>query len=54
MAARGAPDRAATAALGLYVASRRGEFTTVDPTLERMLGRPPINMRDLIAQKAAN
>ncbi|MBC8122484.1 MAG: NAD(P)H-binding protein [Gemmatimonadaceae bacterium] len=50
MAARG-PDRAADMVLGLYVASREGEFAPVDPTLERLLGRRPISMRDLIAEK---
>lgn len=51
MAARGALDRAAGMVLGLYVASRKGEFASVDPTLERLLGRRPIGMRDMIAEK---
>ena len=54
MAARGAADRAANMVLGLYVASRKGEFAPVDPTLERLLGRRPVNMRDLIAAKVGN
>lgn len=53
MGARGAPDRASSMVLGLYIASRRGEFAAVDPTLEQLLGRRPISMRDLIAHKAA-
>lgn len=53
MAAGGAPDQAADMVLGLYVASRKGEFTAVDPTLERLLGRRPTGMRDLIAEKIA-
>lgn len=53
MAARGAPDRVANMALGLYVASRGGEFETIDPTLERLLGRPPIRAHDLIAETAS-
>lgn len=51
MAARGAPAAATNMTLGLYVASRNGEFATTDSTLERLLGRPPIRMRDLIAQE---
>jgi len=51
MAARGAPESAADMALGLYIASRNGEFTLVDPTLEQLLGRRPIGMRGLIAAK---
>ena len=51
MAARGASDRATAMVLGLYVASRNAEFAPVDPTLERLLGRRPISMRDLIAER---
>ena len=51
MAARGAPDRAADLVLGLYAASRQGEFAPVDPTLARLLGRRPTEMRALIAEK---
>ena len=49
--ARGAPESAAAMLLGLYAASRNGEFATVDPTLGRLLGRSPITMRELIAAK---
>ena len=51
MAARGAPEGAAKMALGFYIAARNGEFATVDPALEAMLGRRPIDMRTLIAEK---
>jgi NAD(P)H dehydrogenase (quinone) len=51
MAARGLPARVADISLGLYRASRQGEFAAVDPALERLLGRSPISMRDLIAEK---
>ena len=51
MAARGAPDAAVGIALGLYAAARAGEFEAVDPTLERLLGRPPIGMRTVIAER---
>ena len=54
MAARGAPEGALTMALGLYVAARNGEFATVDPTLETLLGRRPTDMRMLIAEKNAD
>jgi NAD(P)H dehydrogenase (quinone) len=33
------------------IAARNGKFATIGPTLERVLGRPPISMRDLIAEK---
>jgi len=54
MTTRGAPGRAADLVLGLYVASREGEFADVDPTLERLLGRRPMSMRDLIEEKVKN
>lgn len=47
--ARGAPGPAVDIALGLYTASRNGEFAQVDPTLERLLGRRPMAMRNLLA-----
>lgn len=49
MAARGAPAPTAAIASGLYAASRAGEFAAVDPTLERLLGRRPTAMRDVLA-----
>lgn len=48
MVSRGAPEAAATIALGLYRASRAGEFATVDSTLEQLLGRRPESIRVLI------
>jgi len=51
LAARGLPERVARISLGLYEASRRGEFAAVDPTLERLLGRNPLRVRDLLAEK---
>ena len=50
MAARGVPPAVVDIALGLYRASRGGEFSAVDPTLERLLGRRPTAMRDVLAQ----
>ena len=39
--------------LGYFTASRNGEFARTDPTLETLIGRPAIAMRDVIAQKVA-
>ncbi len=54
MAARGAPGSVADIMLGLYRASRNGEFATVDPTLERLLARRPITMHDQLAEKISS
>ena len=36
--------------LGLFAASRAGEFAAVDPTLGELLGRPPLTVRDVLAK----
>ena len=46
--ANGVPEPAADLLVGLFAASRRGEFAAVDPTLERLLGRPPLTVRDVL------
>ncbi len=51
MTASGMPSRVAEITLGLYIASRKGEFAPVDPTMMRLLGRPPVSMRDLLAAR---
>jgi len=53
MSARGLPASVTDIALGFYAASRRGELAAVDPTLEELLGRPPIGMLELIAAEIA-
>ena len=50
MVARGAPAAAVPTLVGLFAASRDGEFATVDPTLSELLGRRPISMCDLLAE----
>ncbi|HEX6341140.1 SDR family oxidoreductase [Umezawaea sp.] len=46
--ARGVPGRAADLLVGLFEASRKGEFARVDPALPRLLGRPPAPLRDVL------
>jgi NAD(P)H dehydrogenase (quinone) len=48
---RGAPESRADLLVGLFAASRKGEFAAVDPTLERLLGRPPMSLRDVLAAR---
>ncbi|MDV6374712.1 SDR family oxidoreductase [Deinococcus arenicola] len=49
LAARlGVPAGAAKFMLGMYTASRAGEFGPVNPTLAELLGRPPETMRELM------
>ncbi len=51
LVAHGVPEPQADMFLGLFVAARQGAFTRVDPTLGRLIGRPPMPVRD--ALKAA-
>lgn len=47
--AEGRPSAMAELLLGTYKASRSGDFAVVDPTLEQLLGRPPMSMRDVLS-----
>jgi NAD(P)H dehydrogenase (quinone) len=47
MIARGVPEGAAGMLLGMFRASRAGEFSTVDPTLTTLLGRPTSSVRSV-------
>lgn len=50
----GMPAPAADFLLGMYRASRRGEFAVTDPTLERILGRPATPVRTVLEQIIAD
>jgi uncharacterized protein YbjT (DUF2867 family) len=49
----GVPDDMTDALLGMFQASRAGEFSAVDPTLERLIGRPPIPLETALEQSLA-
>jgi NAD(P)H dehydrogenase (quinone) len=49
--AAGMPEVAVSISLGLYRASRAGEFAAVDPTLQKLIGHAPADMREVIAGK---
>lgn len=46
--AHGLPEERADLLLGLFQASRRGEFNRIDPTLIRLIDRPPQSLRDVM------
>lgn len=48
MVASGAPEAAADLMVGMFRASRRGEFAAVDPTLGRLLGRRPVKVGEVL------
>lgn len=51
VAARGVSARALDTVLGFFIASRNGEFATVRPQLEQLLGRGPITMRQVLIDR---
>ena len=46
--AHGSPEPMVNMYLGYFAASRQGEFATVDPTLARLIGRPPLMLREVV------
>lgn len=49
----GVPEAAADMLVGLFLASRQGEFAHVDPTLARVIGRPPTTVREVLQTAAS-
>lgn len=47
---KGTPPHYARLFLGSFHAARRGEFAATDPTLERLIHRTPITIRDFFAR----
>jgi len=48
MVGRGVPQGQADMLLGMFRASRRGEFATTNPTLENLIGRPTTSLRSVL------
>lgn len=45
---QGVPDHMVDMFLTFFLSSRAGEFSRTDPMLERLIGRPPISVRDYL------
>ena len=48
LTAHGVPEAAAGMLVGMFAASRQGEFAQVDPALGRLIGRPPMTAREFL------
>ncbi|MFJ8750912.1 NAD(P)H-binding protein [Streptomyces sp. NPDC102441] len=51
---RGVPAEAAERLLGIFTASRAGEFATVDPALATLIGREPVAVNAVLREQLAN
>jgi uncharacterized protein YbjT (DUF2867 family) len=50
---QGTPAPVAEQLLGIFAASRAGEFSTVDPTLAELIGRAPLSLRAVLSEHLA-
>ncbi|MBF6194122.1 NAD(P)H-binding protein [Nocardia implantans] len=50
---QGVPAQRAAELVGIFAASRAGEFATVDPALATLLGREPIGLRTVLRERLA-
>jgi uncharacterized protein YbjT (DUF2867 family) len=50
LVAHGIPESAAEMLVGMFAASRQGEFAAVDPTLTRIVGNAPTSLRDVLKE----
>lgn len=48
LAGRGLPEGAITMSTGIYAAAHAGQFATVDPALEQLIGRPPTSIETVL------
>lgn len=46
--AQGQPEQMVNMRVGLFAAARLGQFARVDPTLSKLIGRPPTSMRTVL------
>jgi len=53
LAAAAREDGQADVLIGMFRAARAGEFDAVDPTLERLLGRRPTTLREVLREVVA-
>lgn len=53
MVARGIGEARAEMLVGLFVASRAGDFAETDPTLTRLIGHSPMSAREVLAAATA-
>ncbi|WP_433473767.1 NAD(P)H-binding protein [Spirillospora sp. CA-142024] len=54
LAGHGVPEPAADMLVGMFAASRQGEFAQVDPALSGLIGRPPTSLRDVLKATLAS
>lgn len=51
---QGVPEASINMRLGLFLASRQGDFAQIDPALANLLGRPPMSFREILKESISH
>lgn len=54
MRAQGVPEASIDMRMGMFLASRQGDFAQVDPALADLIGRPPIRIREVLTESLSH
>jgi len=54
MLSQGVPEASVNMRMGMFLASRQGDFTQVDPTLAHLIGRPPVSIREVLQESISH
>jgi len=54
MRAQGVPEASIDMRMGMFLASRQGDFAQVDPALADLIGRPPIGIREVLTESLSH
>lgn len=50
MLSQGVPEASVNMRMGVFLASRQGDFAQVDPALAHLIGRPPVSIREVLKE----
>jgi NAD(P)H dehydrogenase (quinone) len=51
---QGVPEASVNMRLGMFLASRKGDFAQVDPALANLIGRPPMSFREVLKESISH
>ncbi|WP_276356438.1 SDR family oxidoreductase [Cohnella caldifontis] len=54
MMSRGVPEASINMRMGMFLASRQGDFAQVDPALAHLIGRPPKSFREVLRESISH
>ncbi|UUZ97888.1 hypothetical protein LJK87_11975 [Paenibacillus sp. P25] len=54
MMSQGVPEASVNMRMGMFLASRKGDFAQVDPALADLIGRPPMSFREVLKESISH